>query len=86
MEPSHRVASKGDDSSVIKSSDRMKSLAKLASMSLGLKNRSVLHCLGVWLHRQGKFGTPLLHESRMNLRPHYLNSSKFLNLNEIFFI
>ena len=54
MEPSHRVASKGDDSSVMKSSDRMKSLAKLASMSLGLKNRSVLHCLGVWLHRQGK--------------------------------
>ena len=52
MEPSHR-ASKGDDCSTTKSSDRMKSLAKLASMSLGLKNRSVLHCLGVWIHRQG---------------------------------
>ena len=53
MEPSHKV-SKGDDTSTMKSSDRMKSLAKLASMALGLKNRPVLHCLGVWLHRQGK--------------------------------
>ena len=53
MEPPHRM-SKVDESSGIKSSDRMKSLARLASMSLGLKNRSVLHCLGVWLHRQGK--------------------------------
>ena len=54
MEPSHKVSSKAEDSSVMKSSDRMKSLAKLASMSLGLKSRSVLHCLGVWVHRQGK--------------------------------
>ena len=54
MEPSHKV-SKGDDTSTMKSSDRMKSLAKLASMALGLKNRPVLHCLGVWLHRQGKY-------------------------------
>ena len=54
MEPSHK-ASKGDDISTMKSSDRMKSLAKLSSMALGLKNRPVLHCLGVWLHRQGKF-------------------------------
>ena len=60
MEPSHRVASKGDDSSVMKASDRMKSLAKLASMSLGLKNRPVLHCLGVWLHRQGEYSISLL--------------------------
>ena len=54
MEPPHRMSSKVDDSSGIKSSDRMKSLARLASMSLGLKNRPVLHCLGVWLHRQGE--------------------------------
>ena len=77
MEPSHRVASKGDDSSVMKSSDRMKSLAKLASMSLGLKNRSVLHCLGVWLHRQGTFGIDLIHEKLRNLNL-YLNSPKIL--------
>ena len=55
MEPSNRISSKEDDSSGLKSSDRMKSLAKLASVALGLKNRSVLHCLGVWLHREGKF-------------------------------
>ena len=63
MEPSHKHATasskvgvSGDDSYSnlgVKTSDRMRSLAKLASMALGLKNRSVLHCLGVWLQRQG---------------------------------
>ena len=32
--------------------ERMKSMFKLTSIALGLKNQPVLHCLGVWLHRQ----------------------------------
>ena len=36
-----------------KAASRMKSLVKLTSVAMGLKSRPVLHCLGVWLHKQG---------------------------------
>jgi len=48
MEPPN-ASSKSED----KCTERMKSLFKLTSITLGLKNRTILQCLGVWLHRQG---------------------------------
>lgn len=43
-------SSKGDEEKVFY---RLKSLVKLTSVAVGLKSRPVLHCLGVWLHKQG---------------------------------
>jgi len=49
MEPPSSNSSKSDD----KLTYRMKCLFKLTSITLGLKNSTILKCLGSWLHREG---------------------------------
>jgi len=49
MEPPNSTSSKSDD----KMTYRMRSLFKLTSITMGLKNSTILKCLGAWLHREG---------------------------------